>query len=134
VPAPDSAPGEARRPRVLVVDDEPLVARSLQRILSREQDVEVAERGRVALDRIAGGERFDLVLCDLMMPDVSGMAFYDEIGILDPGLRERVVFVTGGAFTDAAADFLARVANLRLEKPVDPVVLRETVQQFTRRG
>jgi PAS domain S-box-containing protein len=133
--APDAAAAPRKgRLRVLVVDDEPLVARSLQRILSREQDVEVAERGRVALDRIAGGERFDLVLCDLMMPDVSGMAFYDEIGILDPGLRERVVFVTGGAFTDAAADFLARVANLRLEKPVDPVVLRETVQQFTRRG
>jgi hypothetical protein len=68
-----------------------------------------------------------------MMPDVSGMAFYDEVGILDPGLRERVVFVTGGAFTDAARDFLERVPNLRLEKPVDPTTLRETVRQFTPR-
>jgi CheY-like chemotaxis protein len=117
-----------------VVDDEPLVARSLQRILSREHDVEVADRARVALDRIAGGEKFDMVLCDLMMPDVSGMAFYDEVAILDPSLQERIVFVTGGAFTEAAHDFLERVANLRLEKPVDPAVLRETVHQFTNRS
>jgi DNA-binding NtrC family response regulator len=116
-----------------VVDDEPLVARSLQRILLRDHEVDVVDRARAALDRIAGGERFDAVLCDLMMPDVSGMAFYDEVGILDPGLRERVVFVTGGAFTDAARDFLERVPNLRLEKPVDPTTLRETVRQFTPR-
>jgi PAS domain S-box-containing protein len=128
---PPAAPGA--RLKILVVDDEPLVARSLQRILSREHEVDVADRARTALDRIASGERFDAVLCDLMMPDVSGMAFHDEVGILDPGLRERVVFVTGGAFTDAARDFLDRVPNLRLEKPVDPTTLRETVRGFTPR-
>jgi len=138
-PARPAAAGEPaaaprRRLRVLVVDDEPLVARSLQRILSREHDVEVADRARVALDRIAGGEKFDMVLCDLMMPDVSGMAFYDEVAILDPSLQERIVFVTGGAFTEAAHGFLERVANLRLEKPVDPAVLRDTVRQFTNRS
>jgi PAS domain S-box-containing protein len=145
-PAPASgeglAPGGAEprevtgdRLRVLVVDDEALVARSLQRILSREHDVQTADRARTALDRIADGDRFDLVLCDLMMPDVSGMAFYDEVGILDPALRDRIVFVTGGAFTEAARAFLDRVSNLRLEKPVDPTVLRDTVRQFgTRRA
>jgi len=121
------------RLKVLVVDDEALVARSLQRILQRDHEVDVVDRARAALDRIAGGERFDAVLCDLMMPDVSGMAFYDEVGILDPDLRERVVFVTGGAFTDAARDFLERVTNLRLEKPVDPTTLREAVRHFTPR-
>jgi CheY-like chemotaxis protein len=93
----------------------------------------VVDRGRAALDRIAGGERYDAVLCDLMMPDVSGMALHDEVAILDPGLQERIVFVTGGAFTEGAREFLDRVANLRLEKPVDPAVLRETVRQFTKR-
>jgi DNA-binding NtrC family response regulator len=123
------------RLHVLVVDDEALVARSLQRILSREHEVQVADRARTALDRIANGDRYDLVLCDLMMPDVSGMAFYDEVGILDPALRDRIVFVTGGAFTEAARAFLDRVSNLRLEKPVDPTVLRDTVRQFgTRRA
>jgi CheY-like chemotaxis protein len=117
-----------------VVDDEPLVARSLQRILSKEHDVDVADRARAALDRIAGGERFDVILCDLMMPDVNGMAFHDEVGILDPGLVERIVFVTGGAFTEVANDFLTRVPNLRLEKPVDPTTLRETVRRFTPRA
>jgi DNA-binding NtrC family response regulator len=123
------------RPRLklLVVDDEPLVGRSLQRILSREHDVEISDRARGALDRIAGGERFDAVLCDLMMPDVSGMAFFDEVAILDPGLQERIIFVTGGAFTEAARDFLDRVANVRLEKPVDPTTLREAVRELTPR-
>ncbi|MGB8933427.1 MAG: response regulator, partial [Anaeromyxobacteraceae bacterium] len=125
--------GARPRLKLLVVDDEPLVGRSLQRILSREHDVEIADRARAALDRIAGGERFDAVLCDLMMPDVSGMAFFDEVAILDPGLQGRIVFVTGGAFTEAARDFLDRVANLRLEKPVDPTTLRETVRGFTPR-
>jgi CheY-like chemotaxis protein len=129
----EPAAGTRSRLKLLVVDDEPLVGRSLQRILSREHDVEIADRARGALDRIAGGERFDAVLCDLMMPDVSGMAFFDEIAILDPGLQERIVFVTGGAFTEAARDFLDRVANLRLEKPVDPTTLRETVRAFTPR-
>jgi len=130
-----ATPAATPKPRlkVMVVDDEPLVGRSLQRILSREHDVDIADRARGALDRIAGGERFDAVLCDLMMPDVSGMAFYDEVAILDPELRERIVFVTGGAFTEAAREFLDRVANLRLEKPIDPAVLRETVRQFTPR-
>jgi CheY-like chemotaxis protein len=116
-----------------VVDDEPLVGRSLQRILSREHDVDVVDRARTALDRIAGGERFDAVLCDLMMPDVSGMAFHDEVKILDPGLQERIVFVTGGAFTEGAREFLDRVPNVQLEKPVDPAVLREMVRRFTPR-
>jgi PAS domain S-box-containing protein len=131
--AAEPAAAARSRLKLLVVDDEPLVGRSLQRILSREHDVEIADRARGALDRIAGGERFDAVLCDLMMPDVSGMAFFDEIAILDPGLQERIVFVTGGAFTEAARDFLDRVANLRLEKPVDPTTLRETVRAFTPR-
>ena len=126
-------PGARPRLKLMVVDDEPLVGRSLQRILSREHDVEISDRARGALDRIAGGEVFDAVLCDLMMPDVSGMAFFDEVAILDPALQERIIFVTGGAFTDAARDFLDRVANMRLEKPVDPTTLREAMRQFTPR-
>jgi PAS domain S-box-containing protein len=135
VTAPSVAAAAPPRPRLklLVVDDEPLVGRSLQRILSREHDVEISDRARGALDRIAGGERFDAVLCDLMMPDVSGMAFFDEVAILDPGLQERIIFVTGGAFTEAARDFLDRVANVRLEKPVDPTTLREAVRELTPR-
>jgi hypothetical protein len=61
------------------------------------------------------------------------MAFFDEVAILDPGLQERIIFVTGGAFTEAARDFLDRVANVRLEKPVDPTTLREAVRELTPR-
>jgi two-component system cell cycle sensor histidine kinase/response regulator CckA len=138
VPAP-AAPGatpapEARRLRILVVDDEPLVARSLQRILARDHDVEVSDRGREALDRIASGARYDAIICDLMMPDVSGIALHDEVRILDPDLQPRIVFVTGGAFTEGARDFLERVPNVRLEKPVEPRTLREAIAAIAPRG
>jgi CheY-like chemotaxis protein len=70
---------------------------------------------------------FDVVFCDLMMPDMSGVEFYAELERTAPQLVERVVFLTGGAFTPASRQFLARVPNPRLHKPFDAKVLRATV-------
>jgi CheY-like chemotaxis protein len=101
--------------RILVVDDEPMIGRLLQVLL--ERDVVIAETSaRVALDRIHGGERFDRILCDLMMPELSGMDFYDA---LPAEHRACVVFLTGGAFTERARGFLDGVPNRRLAKPFD---------------
>jgi CheY-like chemotaxis protein len=83
-----------------------------------------ATRAREALERISAGERFDAILCDLMMPEMSGMRLFDEIGRIEPALAERMVFLTGGAFTPSAREFLERVANARLEKPFQPAALR----------
>jgi len=130
-PAPDpaTAPVASRgaRRRVLVVDDEPLVSRALARMLDAEGEVVEANRAREALDRIRSGERFDVILCDLMMPDLSGMELHAAIRALDPALADRMVFVTGGAFTEAARTFLERIPNARLEKPVDRAALREAL-------
>ena len=60
-----------------------------------------------------------LVVCDVMMPEVSGWDFYDEVGQLDPKLRSRIVFLSGGAFTERAQAFLDSVPNRRLSKPFD---------------
>jgi CheY-like chemotaxis protein len=72
-----------------------------------------------AIRRIEGGEVFDVILSDLMMPDVNGMQFYQRILRLAPDLARRMVFVTGGAFTTAAREFLDRVPNPRIDKPVE---------------
>ena len=115
------------RLRVLVVDDEPLVSRALARLLAGHEVVSV-HHGREALARLEAGERFDAILCDLMMPDVSGMDLHAAVGALDPGLADRFIFITGGAFTDSAREFLARARNPQLQKPVDRTALETALR------
>ncbi len=103
--------------RVLVVDDEPLVARAIRRCLSNH-DVQIVGSGREALTLLGNGERFDLVLCDMMMPELSGMDVYAEIQKQHPELLGRLVFMTGATFTDRASEFRAAVQNPVLEKPL----------------
>jgi CheY-like chemotaxis protein/two-component sensor histidine kinase len=107
------------RARILVLDDEPEVANVLRRILC-DHDVTVLTQARAALDLIGGGQAFDLIFSDLMMPEMSGMAFHGELSQRFPELAQRVVFVSGGAFSPNAAAFLESVENPRLEKPFAP--------------
>ena len=73
---------------------------------------------------------FDVVLCDLMMPELSGMDFYARLQQAWPSMAERVIFLTGGAVSTRAAQFLDRVPNPRLDKPFDPTVLRRAVAKL----
>lgn len=120
--------GGDRRVRVLVVDDEPLITTSLRRAL-RGHEVTVAMSGREALDVLARDGSFDLVLCDLMMPDLTGMDLYEELRRTHPGAEDRIVFMTGGAFTPKAREFLARVPNAHLAKPFDLPAIRDLVRE-----
>ncbi len=86
-------------------------------------DVTVFTGAREAIERIAAGERYDAILCDLMMPDVTGMDLYERVAGLDRPSADRIVFLTGGAFTRRAEDFLRLVKNPRLEKPFDTAML-----------
>lgn len=133
-PEPRVAAAPARRARILVVDDELLLLESLERVLGRAHEVACASTAREALERLRAGERFDVILCDLMMPDVAGAEFYVELQRLDPTAAERVVFMTGGAFTPTASEFLDAVAAPRLLKPLDPAKLRETIEEVLSRG
>jgi len=112
-----AAPGAGRRATVIVVEDEPLVARSLLRGLAQDHDVVAITRGGELLERLARGERFDLVLCDLMMPELSGMDLYQEVVARFPEQRSKFVFLTGGAFTPRARKFLDQVGAPMIEKP-----------------
>ncbi len=116
-----------RRARLLVVDDEPLVGSVLQRTLADQHEVVVCGGVREALDRLARGETFDLVFSDLLMPELTGMDLHAELSRSHPDLAGRMVFLTGGACTDAARDFLARPGMEFVEKPFDLMAIREVI-------
>jgi signal transduction histidine kinase len=103
--------------RVLVVDDEPNIGNSVRHLLLPEHRLETTTEAREALSRIRSGERYDLVLCDVMMPVMDGQALYEAVLDCAPEQARRMAFVTGGAFTERAQKFLASVPNPHLEKP-----------------
>jgi signal transduction histidine kinase/ActR/RegA family two-component response regulator len=131
-PAASEVPA-ARRARVLVVDDEPMVGVALKRNLGRDHEVLLATSGAQALEHIAGGEPFDLILCDLMMPGMTGMELSDTLDQRHPAAARALMFMTGGAFTAAAKAFSEANAARQLDKPIDfdrvRAVLRERVEQ-----
>lgn len=106
-----------RRRRLLIVDDEPHLARTLQILLGDEHDVVVLTSGGEARTTLEADAGFDAILCDLSMRDVSGMALYDWLLEQNPHAAARMIFMTGGAYTSEARAFLARVPNPRVEKP-----------------
>jgi CheY-like chemotaxis protein len=120
----------AVRGRILVVDDEPVVARATRRVLAREHEVVTATSGQEARDALEREGTFDAVVSDLMMPDITGMDLHAWLDERDPDLARRMVFLTGGAFTPGARRFLERVPNARFEKPVDSKNLLEVVRNL----
>jgi PAS domain S-box-containing protein len=119
---------EARRGRILVVDDEPMIGQAIRRTLQQEHEVISLTSAREASERLLGGERFDLILCDVMMPEMSGVDLHQVLSSRAPELAERMVFLSGGAFTPVAREFLGRVRNRRMDKPFSSQELRELVR------
>jgi signal transduction histidine kinase/DNA-binding response OmpR family regulator len=126
------APISQRRGRVLVVDDEPMLASAIRRVLISQHDVDTTTRAVDALDKLRTGAMFDVIFADLMMPQVTGMELYARICEEFPDHGPRVVFLTGGAFTQAAREFLAAVPNRTLEKPIDREGLLALVSERVR--
>jgi PAS domain S-box-containing protein len=112
---PSSRP--PRRGRVLVIDDEEALALAISRILRSEHDVTVETDARAALAKIACGETYDAIFCDVMMPNVSGIDVYEALQASAPELAKRIVFMTGGAFSTRARAFLEKVPNVSISKP-----------------
>jgi signal transduction histidine kinase len=121
----------ARRGHVLIVDDEPRLCAILARLLASEHDVTTFTSAAAAVDRIARGQRFDVIFSDLMMPGMSGMDLHAEVVRLAPQQAKRMVFLTGGAFTPKASEFLGTVRNRLLDKPFDYAVLAALAREFT---
>ncbi|HEY6005305.1 MAG TPA: ATP-binding protein [Anaeromyxobacter sp.] len=126
-PTPRSPEGPApRRARILVVDDEALVAEAMERVLSEDHDVVAVASGRAALQHLVDG-RFDAVICDLLMPEMSGADFWAELHRRDPGLAGRMVLVTGAGLLEDARHAMGAFEGPIVEKPFTAADLREAV-------
>ena len=121
----------ARKAKILVVDDEPQIGRVIAATL-RAHDVEAVISAVDALARLRAGERFDLIICDLMMPQMTGMDFHEAMERELPAEARRIVFLTGGAFTPKARSFLEQVKNQRIDKPFEVAALRALVAERLR--
>jgi nitrogen-specific signal transduction histidine kinase/CheY-like chemotaxis protein len=124
-PESESAPA-----RILIIDDEPLLGQTLLYAFKGRHQVSICTSGRAALRQLEQDAQFNLVLCDLMMPDVSGAAVFEAVKRDHPELVARFVFMTGGAFTDRAREFLAQYAGVQLEKPFNISDIEKILRQL----
>lgn len=117
----------ARRPRVLVVDDDEFMCRIYGRMLSRSYEVVTAPGGQHALDVLEADQDFDVILCDMMMPDIDGPGLHEVLLERAPDICGRMIFCSGGAYTDRAHEFSRRMADRFLEKPITREALLRTI-------
>jgi two-component system NtrC family sensor kinase len=117
------------RARILVIDDERAVRELISDALKIDgHDVYTAENGKEGLD-LVGGNRFDLVFCDLRMPEMDGQAFYEEIQRDHPQILKRIVFVTAQAGSADYGPFLRTTGIPVIEKPFTLSQLRQAVNK-----
>jgi len=130
VPAqPPAVVADRRTAAILVVEDEPALRRVLPRLLAPHR-VTVVDRGRDGLERLLAGAKFDVILCDVMMPEMNGMEFHQELARVRPDLADRVVFMSGGVFSPTVRSFFDEIPNRRVEKPLDIPALRRLVDDM----
>lgn len=118
---------ERPRGRVLIIDDVKNVGLSLKRLLSPRHEVTTMLGGREALEAVAAGERWEVILLDLTMPEMSGMEFVEAVRAAAPELLPRIMLMSGGAYTPEAEVFLRGWPYAQLEKPASPQRLIEEV-------
>jgi CheY-like chemotaxis protein/signal transduction histidine kinase len=119
-------PAPPQEARVLVIDDEDMIRMILRRVLKAHQ-VTAVSSAKEALDLLAGGARYDAIVCDLMMPDMTGVEFHQALSRDHADQASAIMFLTGGAFNRETAAFLESVPNKQLSKPFDAVKLRADV-------
>lgn len=116
-----------RRGSVLLVDDEPRMGAVVSRSLADNYDVTMEIRAEAAMARLRTGQRFDVILCDLMMPQMTGIDLYELLRRELPEQSNRVVFLSAGVFTAEAQRFVEESNRPRLDKPFSAAELRRVV-------
>ncbi len=114
--------------RVLVVDDDPIIAALMVRELKQHFHASAVHDGREALVQLAMGNEYDVILLDVHMPKMSGIGVYKRASLFSPEIAKRIVFVSGGT-TSEEADFLASIPNEHVRKPVPLATLLEVVER-----
>jgi CheY-like chemotaxis protein len=122
----DPTPGSRRR--ILVVDDDDAICRLVQRSLAADYDVIAACDGRDALDHFERGARFDLIICDVMMPRMTGPELHGALAELCKDQSDRIVFFTASVLPEDLETVLGGLPNAVLRKPISIAVLREFVR------
>ena len=117
---------EPPRPRILVMDDEQRILDMIARFLDGAE-VAFAHNGREALDRLAESLDYDVIVCDVMMPDLSGVDVYKHVAARYPGVEKKIVFISGGALSRDIEQFLRQVPNELITKPFSPQRIRDIV-------
>jgi CheY-like chemotaxis protein len=104
-----------------------MLCKAIKRMLA-QHDVATVGSAQEAVDKLAAGERYDVIITDLMMPGMSGMELHAAIAQLAPEQVARMVFMTGGAFTPTARQFFEQVTCPTIEKPFDKAGLLAVLQ------
>lgn len=121
------------RGRVAIVDDEAMVGSALERMLSGHHELFVTQSAQALLDELERGERFDVILCDVMMPVLTGVELHKIVAERYPAQAPAVMFISGGVFTDEMRRYLAELPNVTLDKPVSVgKLLRAVAEQVAR--
>ncbi len=115
-----------------MIDDDVRLLASIGRTLKKEHEVSLASSPAEAMALLEPGQRFDVILCDLMMPETTGMDLYDTLDALIPDQARQMLFMTGGTFTEQAAKFLERWSIRWLEKPFETAELRRRIHAIAR--
>jgi CheY-like chemotaxis protein/two-component sensor histidine kinase len=117
------------RLRILVVDDEPMICEVLARILGSEHEVTIARTGEDALTRLST-TTFNVILCDIMMPGMNGIDVYQQLAAQQPGIEQRIVFMSGGTMGTGITNALAALPNGHLAKPFNIERVLEVVRAY----
>lgn len=120
------------RARVLVVDDDALAGA----LISEELDayrVTFAQSATGAIGRIEAGGKFCAVVCDFVMPGMSGPQFHSKLVRIAPGLARRIVFLSASAHTSEVEEFTRRAGVRCLPKPFSSAVLQAAIEEAARR-
>jgi DNA-binding NtrC family response regulator len=120
----------ASKPCLFVIDDEPMMGATLELTLSDEYDVQVFQSAALALEALEANGPAQVILCDLMMPGISGMAFHERLGVVRPDLLSKVLYMSGGAYTSDAREFLATSGARSISKPFDFDLLSATLREL----
>ena len=118
------------RASILVVDDEPLLTRTIARTLANEFEVSAFTSAREALACVTAGMSYAAIVCDLLMAEMTGMELYEELVRVAPSQAGRMLFLTGGAFTPAARAFVDQAEQIVIRKPFDREALRDAVRRM----
>jgi two-component system, cell cycle sensor histidine kinase and response regulator CckA len=128
---PSSAGSPDPKKRLLIIDDERSVAQILGQMLGPQFDVTVCCSGQEALALVRETIDFEVILCDIMMPEMSGVELYDLLRERQAGVEQKIIFMTGGALLPNVAEFLTRVQRPKIEKPFDMMELRRAIRKVS---